>query len=130
METQRKWSTTEQEAYVVYYAITQWNYYLQAADIIVQDDHKPLNKFVNGQNASNKVNRWGLELATYNITFECLSGAHNKAADCPSCLVELLQDKPVSIEMLSVTDRTAFNARSQTHQHLSMDTSTSQPDIK
>ena len=29
METQRKWSTTEQEAYGIYYAITKWNYYLQ-----------------------------------------------------------------------------------------------------
>ena len=28
-ETQRKWSTTKQEVYGVYYAITKWNYYLQ-----------------------------------------------------------------------------------------------------
>ena len=91
-ETQRKWSTTEQEAYGVYYAITKWTYYLQGADIIVQNDHKPLNKFHNGKNANNKVNRWGLELATYNITFEWISGACNKAADCLSCLVELPQD--------------------------------------
>ena len=41
-ETQWKWSTTEQEAYGVYYAITKWNYYLQGADIIVRNDHKPL----------------------------------------------------------------------------------------
>ena len=34
-ETQCKWSTTEQEAFVVYYAITKWNYYLQGANIIV-----------------------------------------------------------------------------------------------
>ena len=33
---------TEQEAFGVYYAITKWNYYLQGADIIVQNDHKPL----------------------------------------------------------------------------------------
>ena len=26
----------------LYYAITKWNYYLQGADIIVQNDHKPL----------------------------------------------------------------------------------------
>ena len=26
-DTQRKWSTTEQEAYRVYYAVTKWNYY-------------------------------------------------------------------------------------------------------
>ena len=54
-ETQRKWSTTEQEAYGVYYAVTKWNYYLQHADIIVRNDHKQLAKFLNGKNANNKV---------------------------------------------------------------------------
>ena len=41
------------------------------------------------------------------------------------------QDKPVSINMLSVTDTdgSAFNTRSQTHQCLPTDNSTSQPDI-
>ena len=34
-ETQYKWSTTEHEAFGVYYAITKWNYYLQEANIIV-----------------------------------------------------------------------------------------------
>ena len=64
LETQTKLSTTEQEVYGVYYAITKWNYYLQGADIIVWNDHKPLKKFLNGTNANNKVNRWGSELAT------------------------------------------------------------------
>ena len=41
-ETQHKWSTTEQEAFGVYYTITKWNYYLQGANIIVQNDRKPL----------------------------------------------------------------------------------------
>ena len=35
-ETQRKWTTTEQEAYGIYYAITKWNYYLQGTDITVK----------------------------------------------------------------------------------------------
>ena len=74
LEIQRKWSTTEQESYGVYYAIIKWNYYLQGADIIVWNDHKPLNKFPNGKNANNKVNGWGLELATYSISFEWISG--------------------------------------------------------
>ena len=46
-ETQRKWSTTEQDTYGVYYAVTKWNYYLQGAGIIVRNDHKPLAKFLN-----------------------------------------------------------------------------------
>ena len=69
-ETQRKWSTTKQEAYGVYYAITKWNYYLPGVDITVKNDHKLLAQFLNGKNANNKVNRWSLELATYNITFK------------------------------------------------------------
>ena len=39
-EMHRKWSTTKQEAYGVYYAVTKWIYYLQGADIMVQNDHK------------------------------------------------------------------------------------------
>ena len=117
-------------AYGVYYAITKWNYYLQGADIVVRNDHKPVTKFLNRKN-SNKVNRWGLELATYVITFEWISGAQNKAADCLSHLVELPQPTPAPIHLLSVinSDGPAFNTRSQTHQCLSVDSSTSQPDV-
>ena len=35
-ETQRKWGTTRQEAYGVYYEITKWNYYLQGTYITVK----------------------------------------------------------------------------------------------
>ena len=54
-DTQRKWSTTKQEAYGVYYAITKWNYYLQGADITVKNDHKPLAKFLNGKKQVTKL---------------------------------------------------------------------------
>ena len=79
-ETQRKWSTAEQEAYAIYYTITKWNYYLQGTDIIVKNDHKPLAWFLNGKNANNKVNRWSLELATYNISFKWISGAKKQSS--------------------------------------------------
>ena len=84
MDMQLKWSTTEQEAYSVYYAVTKWNYYLQGAEVIVHNDHKPLARFLSRMNANNKVNRWRLKLVTYNITFEWISGAQNKAANCIS----------------------------------------------
>ena len=126
-ETQWRWSTTEQEAYGVYYAITKWNYYLQGADIIVRNDHKPLAWFLNGKNANNKVNRWSLELATYNISFEWISGAKNNAADCLSRLV-----KPIttSVNMLtaSSTDRPTVHTRSCTQTTSSSTTSTPHPD--
>ena len=55
----------------------------------MRNDHKPLARFLNGKNENTKINRWGLKLTSYNITFEWISGARNKAADCPSRLVEL-----------------------------------------
>ena len=81
-DTQRKWSTTEQEVYGVYYVVMKWNYYLWRAQIIVCNDHKPLARFLKGKNANNKVNRWRLELATYNITFQWISEDWNNIADC------------------------------------------------
>ena len=96
----------------------KWNYHLQGAEIIVCNDHKLLARFLNGNNANNKVNRWGLELATYNITFKWISGAQNKAADCLSQLVELPQDRPATVQMLFAAnlEGPAFNTRSRAAQ--------------
>ena len=126
METQQKWSTTEQDAYGMFYTITKWNYYLQGADIIVRKNHKPLACFLNGKNTNNKVNRYSLELATYNISFEWISGARNKAADC---LSRLVTPTSTSVNMLtaSSTDGPAFHTRSCT-QNTSSTTSTPHPD--
>ena len=110
-ETQSKWSTPEQEAYGVYYAIIKWNYYLQGSDIIVQNDHKPLAKFLNGKKTNNKVNRLVLELETYNIKFKWISGARNKAVDCLSRLVKLPNNTEAIVMVLTATnsDGPAFN---------------------
>ena len=129
MDTQHKWSTTEQEASGVYYTVTNWNYYLQGAEVIVCNDYKPLARFLNGKNANNKVKRLGLELGTYNITFEWISGVHNKVADCLSWLVELPQDRPATVNMLSATnpDGPAFNTWSRMAQCTSTEDITLQP---
>ena len=75
-----------------------------------QNDHKPLVQFLNSKNTNNKVNRWSLELTTYNITFEWISGAKNKVVDC---LSRLVTPTTTSINMLtgSFIDRPAFNTR-------------------
>ena len=120
-DTQRRWSTPEQEAYSIYFAIKKWKYYLQGADIIVRNDHKPLAQFLNGKNENTKINRWGLELTSYNIMFEWISGARNKAADCLSRLVELLEKhqknqtrtKPMRINMVRAVTTRSRSRQSQ-----------------
>ena len=137
-DTQRRWSTPEQEAYGIYFAIKKWNYYLQGADVIVRNDYKPLAQFLNGKNENTKVNRWGLELTSYNIKFEWISGAKNKATDCLSRLVELPQKnqknpngtKPMLINMVKVvttrsgTRNTTLVERTEKQSTLRMDINT------
>ena len=119
-DTQPKWSTTEQEGYDIYYAVTKWNNYLQGSDIVVSNNHKPLQKFLDGKNANNKVNRWSLELTIYNITFEWILGGCNKASDYLLWLVDI-KETPVistsSINMLvtSTPDGPATHTHSKTH---------------
>ena len=98
------------------YAVTKWNYYHQGDNIIVCNDHKPLAKFLNGKNANNKVNRWGLEIVTYNTMFKWISGAWNKAATYLSRVVKLLNNRKGTIKMLTATisNGTASNTRSKT----------------
>ena len=68
------------------------------------------------ENPNDKVNRWSLELATYNITFKWISGTKNKAVDCLSWLVEQPTTIPAAVNMLTVThtNRLASNTRSCT----------------
>ena len=67
-------------------------------------------------------NRWSLELATYNITFEWISGAKNKAADCLSRMVSPT-GKSINMLTASLNDRPAFHTWSCT-QSISDPTST------
>ena len=118
----------KQEAYRVYYAVTKWNCYLQGAKVIVHIDYKPLARFLNRKNTNNKVNRWGLELATYNITLEWVLEAWNKAANCLSTLVELPHIGQATVQMLTMSDDDpAFNTRSRTAQQTTTEHLTPQP---
>ena len=96
----------------------------------MKNDHKPFVKFLNGKNANNKVNRWSLEIATYSITFQWISGAKNKAADCLSWLVEPTSTS-TTVNMLTATDTDGptFNTRSHTQNTSPDTTSTPHPDV-
>ena len=108
----QKCRTTEQEAFGVYLA-SQIAINLQGMISSAESDHKPLACFLNGKNTNNIVNRWSLELATYNISFEWISGTRNKAADCLSRLVTPTST-PINMLTASSNDGPAFHTRSHT----------------
>ena len=85
--------------------------------------------FTMKKNISNKVNRWGLKLAAYNITLKWISDTQHKVANCLLWLVNLSQNRPPTVQMLSSTylDGPAFNTRNRTSQCTTTEDHTSQP---
>lgn len=83
---QTRWSTLEQEAYAVYFAVTTLSHYLQGTPFVVETDHKNL-LFV-GKMVAPKVVRWRLRLAEYDFAVRHIAGSGNTVADALSrCFV-------------------------------------------
>ena len=85
----------------------------------MHNNHKQLQKFLNGKNVNNKINRWSLELTTYNITYEWISGACNKAADSLSQLVDVkdtpvTSNAPINMVVTSTSDGPTTHTHSKT----------------
>ena len=80
-----------------------------------------------------KINRWGLELASYNITFKWISGAKNKAADCLSRLVELPkkhQKNPNGTKPMLINMVKAVTTRSRTRNTTLVEGAEKQPPLR
>jgi hypothetical protein len=85
-ETERKWSTYEQEAYAVYHAIIKFQHILKGRKFIVETDHRNL-KFM-GSSETPKVVRWRLRLLEFDFMVEHIPGKENVVADALSrCLM-------------------------------------------
>ena len=70
-DSQWKWSTMEQKAYCIYYTVIKWNYYLQGSDIVVHNEHRLLQKFLNGikcQQQGGMHGLWNLPLTTSHLS--------------------------------------------------------------
>ena len=69
------------------------DYYLREAETTIRSDHLPLKTFLLKNTKNDKVNNWGVELASkYTLWFEYVKGIKNTLADTMSRLVTLDPD--------------------------------------
>ena len=73
-------------------------FYLTDADILLKSDHLTLKKFSQKNTLNNKVNNWAMELETFNIRFEYVSGKANILADMLSHLIDIDPDARLNPE--------------------------------
>ena len=90
--SQLNWAALTKEAYAIYMSVKKLAFYLTDADVLLKSDHLPLKKFLQKNTLNNKVNNWAMELETFNIRFEHVSGKANILADMLSRLIDLDPD--------------------------------------
>ena len=90
---QLNWAALTKEAYVIYMVARKLDYYLREAETTIRSDHLPLKTFLLKNTKNDKVNNWGVELASkYTLRFEYVKRIKNTLADTISRLVTLDPD--------------------------------------
>ena len=70
-------------------AFHKFSYYLDGARTVLQCDHAPLQKFLQGKTLNDKVNNWGTERSNFQIDFQHIKGKCNVMADALSRIKRL-----------------------------------------
>ena len=79
--SERRWSTTEREAYAIVYCVKKFSYFLTRTHFTVFTDHKSLT-FMDRKTFNNaKISRWQTELSQYSFHVQYLEGDENVWAD-------------------------------------------------
>ena len=79
--TERRWSTTEREAYSILYCVKKFSYFLARNHFTVFTDHKSLT-YMDRRNFNNsKICRWQDELSNYSFHVQYVEGEENVWAD-------------------------------------------------
>ena len=79
--TERRWSTTEREAYSILHCIKKFSYFLARNHFTVFTDHKSLVYMDRRTFNNSKVSRWQEELSRYSFHVQYVEGEENVWAD-------------------------------------------------
>eukprot|EP00973_Karenia_brevis_P090539 12403102-Karenia_brevis.AAC.1 len=75
----QRWTTIEQEAFAIYYAVHKLSYFLRCKSFILETDHNNLLWIEASQVP--KVIRWRIFLQSFNFQLRHIPGKHNLVAD-------------------------------------------------
>ncbi|GFS97409.1 retrovirus-related Pol polyprotein from transposon gypsy [Trichonephila clavipes] len=78
---ERNYTVTERECLAVIWTLNKFRTYLGSLPIKVITDPAALTRLTNGKNLSNRMIRWALKLAEFNIEWEHRRGTQNAVAN-------------------------------------------------
>ena len=95
------WDTFKQEAYALYYAVTQFSYYLRGKEFTVETDHRNLIWIESSQVPI--VVRWRVLLQSFNFEVKHIPGKDNTVADWLSRMYPI-DSSPTTLNSSSSTN--------------------------
>ena len=90
--SQLNWAALKKEAYAIYMSVKKLSFYLTDVEITLRSNHLQLKHFLLKNMLKSKVNNWAIELETFKINFEHISGVKNTLADTLSRIVKVDPD--------------------------------------
>ncbi|GBN77659.1 Retrovirus-related Pol polyprotein from transposon 297 [Araneus ventricosus] len=98
---ERNYSTTEREALAVVWALEKFRGYVESQGIIIASDHQPLKWLMSIKSPSGRLERWALQIQSFNPKIEYTPGKANVLADMLSRPTNLNEDVPCGIFAVS-----------------------------
>ena len=79
--SQINWAAFMKEAYAIFMSVRKLAYYITDTDVTLTSDHKPLKKFLEKDTLNKTVNNWAIEISSFRIKFEFISGIKNRSEE-------------------------------------------------
>ena len=95
-----RWSTTEREAYAIFWAVKRLNYFLAGNPFVVFTDHRSLVHMDKTVFSNTKVARWQDFLSDYSFTLQYIEGSKN-------CMADWLSRAPTPVKAPKVDPKSA-----------------------
>ena len=100
-KARQKWTTYEQELFVIVQSLKHWEHYLLHAEFILHTDNQPLI-FLHSQKSLNRLHaRWAIFLQRFTFVIQHKVGKTNRAADAlsrQSTLLTVLHHEVIGFE--------------------------------
>ena len=78
---QSNWSTNEQQAFAILWALNRFHDIIFGAHVIIKCDHDPLKYLLQNTTQSPKLTRWALSIQQFDIEIQHIKGAKNVVVD-------------------------------------------------
>ncbi|GFX55381.1 transposon Tf2-9 polyprotein [Trichonephila clavipes] len=99
-----RFGTYQREALAAIWALKKFRGYIEGTEITVSSDHQSLKWLLNLKSPTGRLARWALEIQSFNLKVQYISGKANVVADMLSCPVTQEEESFCEANNITIVD--------------------------